>query len=216
MESAFGEHIIKCIILDDNNNDQCIISTDFFVHPDIHTILNFKDNYIEIQDIKLLLKVIAAVHSLMKLFLRAACGNPLEEIPEEERIEEIKAQQLVWHPQPSIHHPPAQRMEVTDHDSNYEVTNDHKKAFDSIKQALGASPFLFYPVYDSKAQFIIQTDTSTTAISAILYQESRDDKWIIDYNSRILTNAETRYSTAERECLPISYGFRMYHHYVYG
>uniref|UniRef100_A0A915JZG0 Peptidase A2 domain-containing protein n=1 Tax=Romanomermis culicivorax TaxID=13658 RepID=A0A915JZG0_ROMCU len=50
MESAFGEHMIKCIILDDNSNDQCIISTDFLAHPDIHGILNFKDNYIEIQD----------------------------------------------------------------------------------------------------------------------------------------------------------------------
>uniref|UniRef100_A0A915I8B0 Uncharacterized protein n=1 Tax=Romanomermis culicivorax TaxID=13658 RepID=A0A915I8B0_ROMCU len=51
MESAFGEHMIKCVILNDNGNNQCIMGTDLLAHPDIHAILNFKDNYIEIQDI---------------------------------------------------------------------------------------------------------------------------------------------------------------------
>uniref|UniRef100_A0A915JCC9 Integrase zinc-binding domain-containing protein n=1 Tax=Romanomermis culicivorax TaxID=13658 RepID=A0A915JCC9_ROMCU len=50
------EHMIKCVILDQDGNDQCIIGTDFLAHPDIHAILNFKDNYIEIQDVKLPLK----------------------------------------------------------------------------------------------------------------------------------------------------------------
>uniref|UniRef100_A0A915IKF6 Uncharacterized protein n=1 Tax=Romanomermis culicivorax TaxID=13658 RepID=A0A915IKF6_ROMCU len=36
MESAFGEHMIKCVILDDDNKDQCILSTDFLALPDIH------------------------------------------------------------------------------------------------------------------------------------------------------------------------------------
>uniref|UniRef100_A0A915KNS9 Peptidase A2 domain-containing protein n=1 Tax=Romanomermis culicivorax TaxID=13658 RepID=A0A915KNS9_ROMCU len=43
MESAFGEHMIKCVILDDDGNDQCIMGTDFFAYTDIHAILNFKD-----------------------------------------------------------------------------------------------------------------------------------------------------------------------------
>uniref|UniRef100_A0A915JM71 Reverse transcriptase/retrotransposon-derived protein RNase H-like domain-containing protein n=1 Tax=Romanomermis culicivorax TaxID=13658 RepID=A0A915JM71_ROMCU len=66
-----------------------------------------------------------------------------------------------------------------------------------------SSPFLCYPMYDGKAQFIIQTDASTTAISVILYQESGEDQWVIAYNSRILTHAKTCYSTMERECLTI-------------
>uniref|UniRef100_A0A915JMH1 Uncharacterized protein n=1 Tax=Romanomermis culicivorax TaxID=13658 RepID=A0A915JMH1_ROMCU len=85
MESAFGEHMIKCLILDDDGNNQCIISLDFLVHPDIHAILNFKENYIEIQDMKLPLKVIASVRPQMELFLNAANDNILEEISEEER-----------------------------------------------------------------------------------------------------------------------------------
>uniref|UniRef100_A0A915KQG2 Reverse transcriptase/retrotransposon-derived protein RNase H-like domain-containing protein n=1 Tax=Romanomermis culicivorax TaxID=13658 RepID=A0A915KQG2_ROMCU len=85
------------------------------------------------------------------------------------------------------------------HDSNYEFTDDHKKAFDSIKKALTSSTFLGYPVDDGKAQFIIQTDASTTAMDMILYQESGEDKWVITYNSHILTSAQTQYSTTKNK-----------------
>uniref|UniRef100_A0A915KDC3 Aspartic peptidase DDI1-type domain-containing protein n=1 Tax=Romanomermis culicivorax TaxID=13658 RepID=A0A915KDC3_ROMCU len=84
MESIFSEHMIKCIILDDNSNDQCIIGTDFLPHSDIHAILIFKDNYIEIQDVKIMLKVITSVCSQMELFLNVAKDNLLKEIPKEE------------------------------------------------------------------------------------------------------------------------------------
>uniref|UniRef100_A0A915KR85 Uncharacterized protein n=1 Tax=Romanomermis culicivorax TaxID=13658 RepID=A0A915KR85_ROMCU len=84
MESTFGEHMIKCVILDNDGNDQCIIGTDFLAHPDIHAKLNFRENYIEIQDMKLPLKVIASVCSQTELFLNDANDNVLEQIPEEE------------------------------------------------------------------------------------------------------------------------------------
>uniref|UniRef100_A0A915L926 Aspartic peptidase DDI1-type domain-containing protein n=1 Tax=Romanomermis culicivorax TaxID=13658 RepID=A0A915L926_ROMCU len=84
MESAFGEHMIKCVILDDDRNDQCIICTNFLAHTDIHGILKFIENYIEIQDVKLPLKVIASVRPQLELFLNAANDNVLEEIPEED------------------------------------------------------------------------------------------------------------------------------------
>uniref|UniRef100_A0A915K3L7 Uncharacterized protein n=1 Tax=Romanomermis culicivorax TaxID=13658 RepID=A0A915K3L7_ROMCU len=127
MESAFSKHMIKCVILDDNNNDQCIISTNFLAHPNIHVILKFKDNYIKIQDVKLPLKVIASIHPQMERFLNAANDNVLEQIPKEERVsfygdksdtfsqtEEIEAEQAVGHPQPSPHQPPPQQLEVTE------------------------------------------------------------------------------------------------------
>uniref|UniRef100_A0A915J8G1 Peptidase A2 domain-containing protein n=1 Tax=Romanomermis culicivorax TaxID=13658 RepID=A0A915J8G1_ROMCU len=84
MESAFGEHMIKCVIPDNDGNDQCIMGTDFLAHLDIYAILNFKENYIQIQDVKLLLKVIASIHPQTELFLNTANDNVLEEIPEEE------------------------------------------------------------------------------------------------------------------------------------
>uniref|UniRef100_A0A915KG79 Uncharacterized protein n=1 Tax=Romanomermis culicivorax TaxID=13658 RepID=A0A915KG79_ROMCU len=106
MEFAFGEHMIKCLILDNDRNDQCIIGTDFLAHPNIQAVLNFKENFIEIQDAKLRLK---------------------EEIPEEERVnfyddkydifsqlEEIEAEQPIRQAQPSSHQPPTWQLEVAE------------------------------------------------------------------------------------------------------
>uniref|UniRef100_A0A915HYP6 Reverse transcriptase RNase H-like domain-containing protein n=1 Tax=Romanomermis culicivorax TaxID=13658 RepID=A0A915HYP6_ROMCU len=101
-------------------------------------------------------------------------------------------------------------------DAQYIANEEHQAAFKGIKKALTSWPFLRYPVYNSKAQFVIQTDASTTAIGAILYQENGNDQWVIANNSGVLTDAETRYSTTERECLAVIYGFRMYRHHVYG
>uniref|UniRef100_A0A915JTX7 Reverse transcriptase/retrotransposon-derived protein RNase H-like domain-containing protein n=1 Tax=Romanomermis culicivorax TaxID=13658 RepID=A0A915JTX7_ROMCU len=73
---------------------------------------------------------------------------------------------------------------------------EHHPAFNGIKQALTSSPFLCYPVYDGKAQFVIQSEASMTAIGAILYQEKGNDQWVITYNSCALTDAETGYTKA--------------------
>uniref|UniRef100_A0A915KQR5 Uncharacterized protein n=1 Tax=Romanomermis culicivorax TaxID=13658 RepID=A0A915KQR5_ROMCU len=90
------------------------------MHPDIHAILNFKDNYIEIQDVKLLLKVIASVRPQTELFLNAVHENILKAIPEKERVgfcddksdtfsqpEEIEAEQPIRQAQPSPHQLPS-------------------------------------------------------------------------------------------------------------
>uniref|UniRef100_A0A915HNY1 Uncharacterized protein n=1 Tax=Romanomermis culicivorax TaxID=13658 RepID=A0A915HNY1_ROMCU len=77
-----------CVILDDNGNDQCIIGPDFLAHSDIHALLNFKENFIKIQDVKLPLEVIATVCSQTELFLNPANHNVLEEIPQEEPLAE--------------------------------------------------------------------------------------------------------------------------------
>uniref|UniRef100_A0A915JUR1 Uncharacterized protein n=1 Tax=Romanomermis culicivorax TaxID=13658 RepID=A0A915JUR1_ROMCU len=127
MESTFGEHMIKCVILDDNNNDQCIMGAKFLAPPDIPAILNFKDKYSKIQDVKLRLKVMASVHLHTELFLNTANDNILQEIPKMKRVcfyddksntfsqtEEIQAEQVVrqMHPSPHIH--PSWRLEFTE------------------------------------------------------------------------------------------------------
>uniref|UniRef100_A0A915HHG5 Peptidase A2 domain-containing protein n=1 Tax=Romanomermis culicivorax TaxID=13658 RepID=A0A915HHG5_ROMCU len=127
MESAFSEHMIKCVILDDDGNDQCIIGTDFLTHRDIHLISNSKENYIEIQDMKLPLKVITSVRPQMELFLNAGNDNVLEEILEEERAsfyddksgifsqpEEIEAKEPIRQAQGSPHQPPSRQLKVTE------------------------------------------------------------------------------------------------------
>uniref|UniRef100_A0A915JRS2 Reverse transcriptase/retrotransposon-derived protein RNase H-like domain-containing protein n=1 Tax=Romanomermis culicivorax TaxID=13658 RepID=A0A915JRS2_ROMCU len=85
-------------------------------------------------------------------------------------------------------------------------------AFEGIKKALTSLLFHHYLVYDGNTQFIIQTDTSMTAIGTILYQENGNDQWVIAYNSQVLTDPETQYSTTECKCLTIVYGFSFFFH----
>uniref|UniRef100_A0A915KVH9 Reverse transcriptase/retrotransposon-derived protein RNase H-like domain-containing protein n=1 Tax=Romanomermis culicivorax TaxID=13658 RepID=A0A915KVH9_ROMCU len=268
MESTFGEHMSECLIFDDDGNDQFIIGIHFLLHPNIHAILNFKDKDIEIQNIKMPLKVITTIKPLAKSFLSVAYNNVLEEIPEEDRqwvsstifpltstlIPNLIVQQLhqdqvimeypietaivnitngkcpllfVNNRPNSIKLCPNQLVAITKHMlesmavqildngihvsvaasdcnlTNHElaaldkflphhtdkqklefalnkITEKMHNAFEGIKKALTTSLFLGYSVYDGKAQFVIQTDASTTAISAILYQESGDQTWADD------------------------------------
>uniref|UniRef100_A0A915HUQ1 Reverse transcriptase/retrotransposon-derived protein RNase H-like domain-containing protein n=1 Tax=Romanomermis culicivorax TaxID=13658 RepID=A0A915HUQ1_ROMCU len=85
--------------------------------------------------------------------------------------------------------------------------NKYPQALEGIKNPLTTLLFLLYPIYDGKAQFIIQTDASTTTISRILYQESGSNKWIIPYNSHVLTDTKTWCSTIQCKCLAIVNGF---------
>uniref|UniRef100_A0A915I1Z7 Uncharacterized protein n=1 Tax=Romanomermis culicivorax TaxID=13658 RepID=A0A915I1Z7_ROMCU len=79
------------------------------------------DHYIEIQDVKLRLKIVAVVCPQTDLFLNAMHNNVLEENPEAENVsfcedksgtfnqmEEIEAEKWVPQAQPSPHQPPSQ------------------------------------------------------------------------------------------------------------
>ena len=96
------------------------------------------------------------------------------------------------------------------------VTEEHHKAFNALKEELVSVPFLRYPVMDGTAQFVLQTDASGTALGAVLYQESGDDRWVIAYSSRILKEEEKKWCATERECLAIIYGLKIYRHYLMG
>uniref|UniRef100_A0A915K284 Uncharacterized protein n=1 Tax=Romanomermis culicivorax TaxID=13658 RepID=A0A915K284_ROMCU len=47
MESEFGNCPVKCVVLDDDTQDQFIIDMDFLTHPEINAVLNFKDAFME-------------------------------------------------------------------------------------------------------------------------------------------------------------------------
>ena len=55
-------------------------------------------------------------------------------------------------------------------------------------------------------EFILVTDVSDLAISAVLNQRVGDNRAPISYHSRLLTPAERNYSTYEKECLAILFG----------
>ena len=70
-------------------------------------------------------------------------------------------------------------------------------AFDEIKKIVTKETLLAYPNFEQ--EFVIHTDASHTQLGAVIFQ---NDKPIAFY-SRKLNDAQTRYTTTERELLAI-------------
>jgi hypothetical protein len=81
---------------------------------------------------------------------------------------------------------------------------EHQTAFDLLKQALCEAPVLQIP--DFAKEFILVTDASDRAVSAVLHQRASDGLAPISFHSRLLTDAEKRYSPYEKECLAVLFG----------
>ena len=81
---------------------------------------------------------------------------------------------------------------------------EHQRAFDLQKQALCEAPVLQIP--DFRKDFVLVTDASDFAVSAILHQRVNGGLAPISYYSRLLTAPERKYSTYEKECLAVLFG----------
>jgi len=81
---------------------------------------------------------------------------------------------------------------------------EHQAAFDHLKQALCEAPVLQVP--DFREEFVLVTDASNLAVSAVLNQRVRDGLAPNSYYSRLLKEAERKYSIYEKECLAVLFG----------
>jgi hypothetical protein len=59
---------------------------------------------------------------------------------------------------------------------------------------------------DFSKEFVLVTDASDVAISAVLNQKIGGQLAPISYYSRLLTSAEAKYSVHEKECLAVVFG----------
>ena len=66
--------------------------------------------------------------------------------------------------------------------------------------------------FDPDAETTIQTDASLKGLSAVLLQGGQP----VCYASKVLTEAEQRYSNIEREALGVVWGLERFHYFVYG
>ena len=100
--------------------------------------------------------------------------------------------------------------------SHFSWTQKEQQAFDSIKQALTSETVIAY--FDKKKETELFTDASPTGLSAILSQKTpnKDDRKIISYVSRTLSDVERRYSQSEKEALAIVWAIERLHIYLYG
>ena len=86
----------------------------------------------------------------------------------------------------------------------FEWTDEHQCAFDSLKQALSEAPVLQVPDFDK--EFVLVTDASDIAVSAVLNQRVGQELAPVSFYSRLLTSAERNYSTYEKECTAVLFG----------
>ena len=89
-----------------------------------------------------------------------------------------------------------------------------EKAYQSIKALLTKEPVLRLP--DPEKAYYLQTDASDSGIGAVLMQKHDGKLFPVCYASKKLSSAERNYSTIEKECLAIVWGFKRFHLYLYG
>jgi hypothetical protein len=95
------------------------------------------------------------------------------------------------------------------------ITPSLLAAFEQLKEALIKKPVLSPPNF--KKDFLLQTDSSSHSIAAILAQHDDDgNEIVLSYASRKLLPRERQYSTIQQECLAIFWATRMFENWIYG
>ena len=69
---------------------------------------------------------------------------------------------------------------------------------------------------DPGKTYFLQTDASDSGIGAVLMQKHDGNLFQVCYASKKLSSAERNYSTIEKECLAIVWGFKRFHLCLYG
>ena len=86
-----------------------------------------------------------------------------------------------------------------------------EKAYQTIKFHLTNEPIFRVP--DSVKTYYLQTDAG---IGAVLMQKHDEKLFPVCYASNKLSNAERNYSTIEKECQTVVWGFKRFNLYLYG
>ncbi|KAG1461513.1 hypothetical protein G6F56_005713 [Rhizopus delemar] len=95
-------------------------------------------------------------------------------------------------------------------DVDYIWDSKAQEAFDLIKTELVSLPTLAYP--NPQLSYDLHCDASDVGLGACVVQVGRP----IAYASRTLNDAETNYTTTEKECLALVWALKQFHPYLYG
>lgn len=105
--------------------------------------------------------------------------------------------------------------ELTHKDAKFEWTENHEKAFNTLKQQLSDVTKLAY--FDIKKTTHLHVDAGPNGIGAILSQEDKNKNLeIVAYASTTLTAVQRRYSQFEKETLGCTWAIQHFHNYLYG
>ena len=91
---------------------------------------------------------------------------------------------------------------------------EHELAFRAIVKMLTSPPLLTVP--DLKRPFYLSTDASSKAVGVVLSQKVGQEERPVAYASRVLKEAERKYSVIEKELLAIVFGVKRFRYYLLG
>nr|GEX85500.1 reverse transcriptase domain-containing protein [Tanacetum cinerariifolium] len=90
--------------------------------------------------------------------------------------------------------------------------DDCVQAFQTIKKKLTEAPILIAPNWDQP--FELMCDASDFAVGAVLGQQIEKHFRPIHYSSKTMTEAESNYTTTEKEILAVVYAFEKFRSYL--
>jgi transposase InsO family protein len=106
---------------------------------------------------------------------------------------------------------PLRELEVES--QTFPWTSKEQEAFDKLKGALSEAVLKAHP--DFNAPFIIHSDASDQGLGCALHQFQGDKEVPIAFGGRVLTPAEKRYSTSEKECLGLYFALKNFHAFIH-
>jgi len=99
-------------------------------------------------------------------------------------------------------------------DTTFEFDKECEKAFECLKKKLTIAPVITAPNWS--IGFELMCDASDYAIGAVLGQRKEKLFYVIHYASKVLNDAQSNYTTIEKELLAIVYALEKFRAYLIG
>ena len=96
----------------------------------------------------------------------------------------------------------------------FSFDKDCLAAFDNLKKKLTTAPIITAP--DWSLSFELMCDASDYAVGAVLGQKKEKLFYVIHYASKVLNDAQSNYTTTEKELLAIVYALEKFRAYLIG
>nr|GEZ41999.1 reverse transcriptase domain-containing protein [Tanacetum cinerariifolium] len=96
--------------------------------------------------------------------------------------------------------------------SPFIFSNDCIQAFRTLKEKLTEAPILIAPNWDQP--FELMCDASDFTVGVVLRQRVQKHFWPIHYANKTMTQAETNYTTTEKQMLAVVYAFEKFRSYL--
>nr|GFC01596.1 reverse transcriptase domain-containing protein [Tanacetum cinerariifolium] len=103
-------------------------------------------------------------------------------------------------------------MTLLEKNTPFILSEDCIQAFQTLKKKLTEAPTMIAPNWD--LPFELMCDASDFAIGAVLGQRHEKHFKPINYASKTMNDAETNYTTAEKEMLAVVYAFEKFRSYL--